>query len=676
MQSRSKWWIITIIALFVLSFLYAFQPLRLKPKEAGPAASTFRYTFPRPLVQDESQFRAKADEIDKYLTGKGVSIYQVRFKEKNVLEIETNAMEEAAVEQDRKSVLSALTAKYPGAQALATADEQQQRPSAVFGPFALYTPKPQVHLGLDLLGGAHVVLRCLPETTLTFTAPEDRPLVKMAAATPPLAPEAGQPATPAKPVVEAKMTPDVLTDRVRSLLARAGTHVEGAEDLQITFPAAYLMMVKTRAQSQDVADKQQKLISDFMGETYPGVAVTAANTGSVFLEGGGPGKESTAEKVMNVIDRRLYEMSEIREPVIQTQGMDRIIVELPGVSEPERVVAILKSTALLEFRVIPDRYEAPGAAQDEYEEWRDKQSGQMVPWERVMAESQAEFSGRDLMSTSTVTPDNTSPSRWVVNFEIKADRKMAFREFTRRNIGKLMAIVLDGKPQMAPVIKSEIPGNGQIEGNFTSKEAGDLKLLLNAGALPVPLEIAENRTISATLGTYAIQRSLLAGTIGLSLVVVFMIIFYRLPGLLADVALALYLLIVLAVLVFTKTTLTLPGIAGIILSIGMAVDANILIFERLKEEVWSGKSIRAAIDAGFERAWTAILDSNINSLIVAAVLYFLGSSSIKSFAVTLFVGVVCSLFTAVTVSRWMVTMIGTSKLGQKLHLFGVKEQTS
>jgi preprotein translocase subunit SecD len=150
-----------------------------------------------------------------------------------------------------------------------------------------------------------------------------------------------------------------------------------------------------------------------------------------------------------------------------------------------------------------------------------------------------------------------------------------------------------------------------------------------------------------------------------------MIVMYRLPGLLADVALALYVLIVLAVLTFTKTTLTLPGIAGIILSIGMAVDANILIFERLKEEVWSGKTMRAAIDAGFERAWTAIIDANINSLIVATVLYFLGTSSIKSFAVTLFVGVVCSLFTAVTVSRWMVTMVGQSRFGQSHHLFGV-----
>ncbi|MEI6502080.1 MAG: protein translocase subunit SecD, partial [Armatimonadota bacterium] len=436
-----------------------------------------------------------------------------------------------------------------------------------------------------------------------------------------------------------------------------------ADEMSVKMPAGHMLEVRTRAETADVALKQQKLVQDFLGGQFPGVVVKAEVPESVFLE------KDTAEKVQNVIDRRIYQMSEIREPVIQTQGKDRIIVELPGVNEPDRVVQILKSTAMLEFRVIPQRYTSPGAEQDEYAEWRDAQTGQTVPWERVLAESKAEFTGRDLMSNSSVQPDQAG--KWVVHFELRADRKQAFREFTRSNIGRLMAIVLDNKCQMAPVIKSEIPGTGIIEGNFTAQSAGDLKLLLNAGALPVPLEIAENRTISATLGTQSIQASLMAGIVGFILVCIFMVALYRLPGLLADVALCLYVLVLLAVLTFTKTTLTLPGIAGIILSIGMAVDANILIFERLKEEVWSGKTMRSAIDAGFERAWTAIVDANINSLIVASVLYFLGTSPIKSFAVTLFVGVVCSLFTAVTVSRWMVTMAGNSRWGQRTHLFGV-----
>ena len=660
MQPRSKWWIITIVALFVLSFLYAFQPIRLAQK-AAPIQSVFRYSFAQPLVQDESEFTTKAAEIQSYLESQGLKLYGVTFKEKNVLEVETLAMDETQLASDRTQLMAALNKKYPGVTAMALPNEQQkEQPLATFGPFALYQPKPQVRLGLDLLGGAHVVLRAMPETTLRFTSPESQPMANVEAPEAAAAGETPAAAAPAKPVAKASMSAADLSDRVRDVLVRAGVP---SKDISIKMPGGSLLLVQTRAETAEIATKQQKLVGDFLNRQFPGVTITAAEPESVFLE------SDTAEKVQNVIDRRIYQMSEIREPIIQTQGKDRIIVELPGVKEPERVVQILKSTAMLEFRLIPQRYTAPGAGQDEYAEWHDDQTGQTVPWERVLAESELEFSGRDLMSNATVQPDQTG--KWVVHFELKADRKQAFREFTRRNIKRLMAIVLDGKCQMAPVINSEIPGAGIIEGNFTAQSARDLKLLLNAGALPVPLEIAENRTISATLGTESIRASLIAGIVGFILVAIFMVVMYRLPGLLADVALTLYVLIVMAVLTFTKTTLTLPGIAGIILSIGMAVDANILIFERLKEEVWSGKTMRSAIDAGFERAWTAIVDANLNSLIVATVLYFLGSSSIKSFAVTLFVGVVCSLFTAVTVSRWMVTMVGNSRFGQRTHLFGV-----
>lgn len=653
MQPRSKWWIITIIALFVLSFLYAFQPLRLKPKEGLDVQSTFRYTFAQPLVQDEAEISGKVAEIQSYLVAQGLELDRVEFKEKNVLEVETLALDEAQATADHQKLLTALAKKYPGVTAMDLPDEQQQeQPISTFGPFALYRPTSQVKLGLDLLGGAHVVLRAMPETTLTFSSPEAKPMVQVDQATP----DAGAPAPAA-----GGLTAQQLSERVRDVLVKAGAK---AEDVMVSVPAGNLVQVQTRAENAGVATKQQKLVGDFLTRQFPGTTITPETPESVFIE------TDTADKVQNVIDRRLYQMSDIREPVIQTQGNDRLIVELPGINDPERVVQILKSTAMLEFRLIPQRYTAIGAEQDDYSEWRDSQTGQTVPWERVAAESQAEFTGRDLMSTATVQPNDTG--QWVVNFELKADRKQAFREFTRRNIGRLMAIVLDNEVQMAPVIKSEIPGAGIIEGNFTAQDARDLKLLLNAGALPVPLEIAENRTISATLGAYAIQRALLAGFIGLAAIALFMLLMYRLPGALACLALGLYILMTLAVLVFTKTVVTLPGIAGIILSIGMAVDANILAFERLKEEVWSGKAIRSSIDAGFERAWTAIVDSNMNSLIVAAVLYFLGSSSIKSFAVTLFLGVLVSLFTSVTVSRWMLTMAGQSNLGRNLALFAVR----
>lgn len=662
MQSRGKWWILTIVLLFALSFLYAFQPIRFIPKQGFDVQSTFRYTFAKPLAEGTAALAEQANEIRQYLTTKGLQLDRVEFVEANVLEIETLALEQKQADADSAKLMTELSAKYPGVTAMPLPEDAQvEQPLHRLGSaIGVYRPSLRVKLGLDLQGGAHVVLRCLPETRFVFASPEDKPMSQK----PPAAGATPAETTPdGKKIVATNVTPEALTDSLKNVLVRGGAP---ADQVEVEVPGDNMVVVKTQASNQDTADKQQKLLQAYLERSYPGVEITT-KAESVFLEA------DTAEKVKNIIDRRLYFMSDIREPLIQKQGMDQIIVELPGVKDPDRVVSILKSTAMLEFRLIPQRYEAIGASEDDYSEWRDSQTQQTVPWERVLAESEAMFTGRDLMSNATVNTDSAGTG-WVVSFELKAERKNAFRDFTRRNVGRLMAIVLDGQCQMAPVIKSEIPGEGIIEGNFSAQEARDLKLLLNAGALPVPLEIAENRTISATLGTYAIQRSLQAGVFGLLAVVLFMIVWYRLPGLLADVALVLYVFIVLAVLVFTKTTLTLPGIAGIILSIGMAVDANILIFERLREEIWSGKSMRAAIEAGFERAWTAILDSNVNSLIVAAVLYFLGSSSIKSFAVTLFVGVACSLFTAVTVSRWMVTMVGNSRLSQNYVLFGVRAE--
>ncbi len=659
MQSRGKWWILTIILLFVLSFLYAFQPIRSIPKTGFDVQSTFRYTFDQPLAEGAAALAEQANAIREFLVTKGLQLDHAEFVEANILEIETLALEQKQADADGAKMMTELSAEYPGIKAVPLPEDAQvEQPLYRLGSIGIYRPSPKVRLGLDLQGGAHVVLRCLPETRFTFTSPEDKPLSQAP-------PEPGvQPATATadgKPITATNVTPAALTESLTNILLRGGAP---AAQIKVDVPGSNMVVVKTQAATQTVADTQQKLLQAYLERSYPGVEITT-RAESVFLEA------DTAEKVLNIIERRLYAMSDIREPVLQKQGTDQIIVELPGVKDPDRVVSILRSTAMLEFRLIPQRYEAIGASSDDYSEWRDSQTQQTVPWERVLAESEAMFTGRDLMSNAAVNTDS-SGTGWVVGFELRAERKKDFRDFTRKSVGRLMAIVLDGECQMAPVIKDELPGEGIIEGNFTAQEARDLKLLLNAGALPVPLEIAENRTISATLGNYAIQRSMTAGIFGLLAAVLFMIAWYRLPGLLADVALALYVLLVLAVLVFTKTTLTLPGIAGVLLSIGMALDANILIFERLREEIWAGKSMRTAIDSGFERAWTAILDSNVNSLIVAAVLYFLGTASIKSFAVTLFLGVLLSLFTAVTVSRWMVTMVGMSRLSRNYALFGVR----
>jgi len=327
---------------------------------------------------------------------------------------------------------------------------------------------------------------------------------------------------------------------------------------------------------------------------------------------------------------------------------------------------------MLEFRLIPERYKPASAAVDTYDEWKDEQTGQVASWDLVRAESTREFSGGDLMPNAVVQSGQTGD--WVVAFELKNDKKDDFHEFTRRNLQRTMAIVLDEECMMAPVIRSAIPGRGIIEGNMTAQEAGDLRLLLNAGALPVPLEIVENRTVSATLGKDSITQSLNAALVGVACVMIFMVLYYRMPGVLADLALLIYMGLVVAVTAYSGVTLTLPGIAGIILSLGTAVDANVIIFERLKEEIWARKTMRAAIAAGFDRAWTAILDANVTTLIAAGVLYWLGTSLIKGFAVMLFIGVVCHLLTAVTITRWLLTMVGGAKWAQNRRLYGVPER--
>jgi preprotein translocase subunit SecD len=663
MQSRYRMWIGLILLTVVLAFLVAFAPIRPVPREIGfDVQSTNHYSFPEPVAQDADGMEAKANEIRDTLAKAGVELDHVKFLDSSLLEVATVALTQESADQQANEVFQTLKADYPGLQKAEEeiAAEAVEQPIFTVGTvFAVYPPKPQIRLGLDLQGGAHVLLRCVPETKIPFSTPEHQPMAITQALMD--TPKEDRPTTTSdgKPITYPSFTHDQLQKLVYDYLIANGVDEQG---LQVTVAGNNQLLIHTEAREQREVDVQLKLAQGFVERTFPTLEVSVGSVESVFVEPG------TAETVKNIIDRRLYSMSDIREPIVQKQGDDKIIVELPGVKDPDRVLEILQSTAMLEFRLVPARYTPTSADQDDYGEWADSRTNQSVAWEQVMLESDLAFSGRDLMSNAEVSPDPAG--QWVVNFELKAEKKREFLEFTRQNVGRLMAIVLDGQCQMAPNIRGPIPGKGIIEGNFTSQEARDLKLLLNAGALPVPLEIDTNRTVSPTLGTDAIIRSFRAGVIGFMLVLVFMIGVYRVPGLMAAIALSLYAILLLAVLTLANATLTLPGVAAFILSIGMAVDANIIIFERLKEELWSGKVMRAAVEAGFDRAWTAILDANVTTLLAATVLYFLGTSMIKSFAVTLFLGVCCSLFTAVTVTRWLVTMIGSSRLGEKRTLFG------
>ena len=363
------------------------------------------------------------------------------------------------------------------------------------------------------------------------------------------------------------------------------------------------------------------------------------------------------EVIRGIVERRVN-ASGVSEPIITTQGADRVVVELPGVSDPNAVRALVGQTGRLDFVPL-------GNVQ--------KNEGELIDLDQFPPL----FSGEEL-ETAAIGADGQTGAR-VVTFVLKENGARLFEEYTRANIGNYFAIVLDSRVISAPRIENAIPG-GRVQissgtiGGFPLKEAQELTTVLQFGSLPFPIVELSNVTISATLGEQFLTQSLFAGAIGIGLVILFMLIYYRLPGLVASFALVYYTILVLAVFRLIPVTLTLAGIAGFVLSIGMAVDANILIFERMKEEMRIGKSLPAAVEAGFGRAWNSILDSNVSSLITATILYVFGSSTIRGFALVLIIGVLVSMFTAITVTRTILRIIVTQDWARRAALYGVTEQ--
>jgi protein-export membrane protein SecD len=345
----------------------------------------------------------------------------------------------------------------------------------------------------------------------------------------------------------------------------------------------------------------------------------------------------------------------VAEPVVTTQGTDRIVVELPGVSDPNAIRRLVGQTGRLDFVPLGTTQKNKGDPVDEK---------QFPPL----------FSGTELNSAAVGT-DQTGLR--VVTFTLKENGAKLFADYTAQHIGQFFAIVLDGKVISAPRINSSIPG-GNVEisspGGFPLAEATEIVTVLQFGSLPFPITELSNQQISATLGEQFFSQSLLAGIVGILLVMLFMIIYYRMPGVIASFALIYYSLVVLALFRLIPVTLTLAGIAGFVLSIGMAVDANILIFERMKEEMRVGKSLPAAVEAGFGRAWNSILDSNVSSLITATILYLFGSSTIRGFALVLILGVLVSMFSAITVTRTILRTVVAQPWSRKARLYGVSEK--
>jgi preprotein translocase subunit SecD len=354
----------------------------------------------------------------------------------------------------------------------------------------------------------------------------------------------------------------------------------------------------------------------------------------------------------------------VAEPTITRQGEDRILIQLPGVQDPARAKSLIGKTAHLEFKMLDER-----TSVEQAQAGRLPETSEILFQRRVDPETKAErripyvvqkralLTGAEL-NRAEVQADPNSPGNWQVAIEFNAKGTRIFGEVTEQNVGKQLAIILDGNLYSAPRINERIPGGrAVITGQFTVEEARDLAIVLRAGALPAPVSILEERTVGPSLGADSVRRGMMAIAASAVLVFVFMLFYYKLSGAIADLALVLNLLILLACMAAFGATLTLPGIAGIALTLGMAVDTNVLIFERIREELKVGKTVRGAIEAGFSRAFRTIIDTHVTVLVTAAILYNFGTGPVKGFAVSLFVGLAASLFTAVFFTRLLFDLL-------------------
>lgn len=524
----------------------------------------------------------------------------------------------------------------------------------------IYKPHPDIRLGLDLRGGMQLRLQLQKKVNFAFnninelrerSSDEERNNLQA---------QIGEALTAAK-------------------LDQANRTITVNEDnITVSLPV----------KEQNDIEKLSPIVAQAIQKFYPNAMMEKPE----FIEL----KAGQLEEVMSNLESRINAYG-VSEAIFQAEPPDKILVEMPGVKDPKQATALLQDTASLEFKGIPSRYVPsepvinPKTGEEEIKTFNRKRAGGMsdskpVDSRYVLDQSETLLTGQDLKNNARVVIQAGQPTAVTMSFKGKAIDKWA--EYTAshqnnsddRSRDRFVAIVLDGRIISCPKILNAIPnGDTQISGGFDgpdgTKQANALKIKLNAGALPVGIVPVEQREVSATLGADSLRASLIAGGAGLILIVIFMIFYYKLPGLLACVALGIYGILVLGVLKAFDATLTLPGIFGFILSVGMAVDANVIIFERLKEELCAGKTLRGAIEAGFKRAWTAILDSNVCSILTGLVLYWLGTGPVKGFAVTLIIGVAVSLFTAVTVTQLFMDITAETKLSQRPSLFGVSEES-
>jgi preprotein translocase subunit SecD len=358
------------------------------------------------------------------------------------------------------------------------------------------------------------------------------------------------------------------------------------------------------------------------------------------------------EQSIQIVERRVNELGTV-EPLIQRQGTDRILVQVPGLQDPTRLKELLGKTAKLDFRMVDLSVPPDQALQGRVPPDSEVLMSSTAPKIPYVIKKQVLVSGADLTDAQPGFDQRSGEP--IVSFRFNTSGSRKFAQATTENVGQPFAIVLDNEVISAPVIREPITaGSGQISGSFTVQQANDLSILLRAGALPAPLTIIEERTVGPGLGQDSIEKGELAAYVGSILVIVFMLLTYRLFGVFANIAVAINVAMIFGVLSFLNATLTLPGIAGIVLTVGIAVDSNVLIYERIREELRGGRTAISAIDAGFKRALPTILDSNITTFIAAAVLFYIGTGPVRGFAVTLGIGIITTVFTAFLLTRLIV----------------------
>jgi preprotein translocase subunit SecD len=499
--------------------------------------------------------------------------------------------------------------------------------------FLAYPPSEKIHYGLDLQGGMHLVLQVVTDDAVNYQTDQDVLSLR-----------------------EELKKENITYTSVSKLEGEIGRFTIQEYDL---------------AREDDIRDMLSDYFRDWDYSERGGSFVLSLKSGSEFYL-----RDQSVQQALETIGNRVDELG-LTEPTIQRQGLssDRIIVELPGVEDPDRVKDILKTTALLEFRLV-----RAGPARDEETLLADFAGEVPEDMEIMRGDPEHTEGGYYLVSNVSVITGNDlrnarrTMDEWnkpAVSFTLHPDPGRRFEKMTAENVGKPLSIVLDKKLVEVANIRERIPATSStmIHGNFTMEQAETISMMLRAGAMPASVKYLEDRTIGPSLGADSIRRGLISILMALLLVMIFMVFYYRLSGINAVVALLLNIIILMGFLAYFGASLTLPGIAGIILTVGMAVDANVLVFERIREELGQGKSVLSSISSGFSRAFRTILDANVTTVIAAIFLFQFGTGPLRGFAVTLIIGISASMFTAIFVSRLIFDLaFGKRKKVEKLSI--------